>query len=45
MGVEGALEFCASRPEVGYLAIVPGDRMGQVEVITSNLSDDVFVAL
>ncbi|MFM8189317.1 MAG: FAD:protein FMN transferase [Pirellula sp.] len=45
MGVEGALEFCASRPEVGYLAIVPGDRMGQVEVITSNLSEDVFVAL
>jgi thiamine biosynthesis lipoprotein len=45
MGVQGALEYCASRPEVGYLAIVPGERIGQVEVITSNLAEDVFVAL
>ena len=42
MGVDGALEYCSSRPEVGYLAIVPGKRSGEVEIVTANLDQDVF---
>lgn len=44
MGIEQALEFCASRPEVGYLAIAPGRRIGEVEIITSNLDEFTWIA-
>jgi thiamine biosynthesis lipoprotein len=39
MGVDQALEFCSIRPDVGYLAILPGKRVGQVEIVTCNLDD------
>jgi len=42
MGVERAVEFCSSRPEVGYLAIVPSPRIGEVEIITANLEPSVW---
>lgn len=37
MGVDASLEYCRSRPEVGYLAIVASSKAGQVEIITANL--------
>jgi thiamine biosynthesis lipoprotein len=43
MGVEGALEFCASRPEVGFLAILRGSRDGEVEILTSNLDEQTWL--
>jgi thiamine biosynthesis lipoprotein len=44
MGIEQALEFCASRPEVGYLAIAPGRRIGEVEIVTCNLDEFTWIA-
>lgn len=43
MGIEQSLEFCASRPEVGYLAIAPGRRIGEVEIITCNLDEFTWI--
>jgi len=43
MGIEQSLEFCASRPEVGYLAIAPGRRIGEVEIITCNLDEGTWI--
>ncbi|MFN6136918.1 MAG: FAD:protein FMN transferase, partial [Planctomycetota bacterium] len=43
MGIEQALEFCATRPEVGYLAIAPGRRIGEVEIITCNLDEGTWI--
>lgn len=43
MGVQGALEFCAARPEVGFLAILPGPRDGEVEIVTSNLDEGTWI--
>jgi thiamine biosynthesis lipoprotein len=42
MGVDQALKFCETRPEVGYLAIVPSQRLGEVEIITCNLDSQTW---
>ena len=44
MGIEQALEFCASRPEVGYLAVTPGRRIGEAQIITCNLDEQTWIA-
>jgi thiamine biosynthesis lipoprotein len=37
MGPERTGEFCASRPEIAALLVAPGDREGDVRLITFNL--------
>lgn len=37
MGPERAGQFCASRPEIAALLVAPGEREGDVRVITFNL--------
>ena len=43
MGVEAALDFCRTRPEVGFLAMVPGSRVGELEIITCNLDHQTWI--
>jgi thiamine biosynthesis lipoprotein len=40
MGIDRAIEYCERNPEVRMLAILPGEREGQCEVVTSNLNFD-----
>jgi FAD:protein FMN transferase len=42
LGIESTLEFCQSHPDVGILAILPGERQGAIEVVTCNLDDSVW---
>jgi thiamine biosynthesis lipoprotein len=44
MGVDAAIAYCESRPEVGLLALLPGKRHGDIEVITCNLREDQWIA-
>jgi thiamine biosynthesis lipoprotein len=39
MGIDAAIAYCEARPEVGMLALLPGKRQGDIEVVTCNLSD------
>jgi thiamine biosynthesis lipoprotein len=39
MGIDAAIRYCESRPEVGMLALLPGKRQGDIEVVTCNLND------
>jgi thiamine biosynthesis lipoprotein len=43
LGIEGAIAYCHSHPEVGLLAILPAEREGGVEVVTCNLDDTTWV--
>jgi thiamine biosynthesis lipoprotein len=43
MGIEQAIAYCEARPEVGMLAILPGERAGDVEVVTCNLNDQQWL--
>jgi thiamine biosynthesis lipoprotein len=45
MGLDAAREFCASRPEIGALFVVPGSRAGTIELRPLNLTDDAWRAL
>jgi thiamine biosynthesis lipoprotein len=38
MGIDKAIEYCERNPDVRMLAILPSNRDGQCEVVTSNLS-------
>jgi FAD:protein FMN transferase len=38
LGLEGALRYCQSHPEVGLIALAPGQREGEIDVHTVNLS-------
>jgi thiamine biosynthesis lipoprotein len=40
MGPERTREFCATRPEVAALLVAPGEREGDVRVLTFGLDDD-----
>ena len=40
MGPERAGEFCAARPEIAALLVAPGEREGDVRLITFGLSGD-----
>jgi FAD:protein FMN transferase len=40
MGAERAGEFCAARPEIAALLVAPGEREGDVRLITFGLSGD-----
>jgi FAD:protein FMN transferase len=42
LGSEAAIEYCRNFPETSLLAILPTSRAGQVEVITSNLGQQVW---
>jgi FAD:protein FMN transferase len=39
MGIERAIEYCESHPEVQMLAILPSERAGNCEVVTCNMRD------
>lgn len=39
LGLEGARDFCATRPEIGVVMIVPGEREGTVKIEAFNLDD------
>ena len=39
MGIDGAIAYCKSHPDVGMLALLPGKRQGDIEVVTCNLND------
>jgi thiamine biosynthesis lipoprotein len=43
LGLEGALDFCKSHPEIGFIGLAPGTRDGDVEVHTSNLAADEWI--
>jgi thiamine biosynthesis lipoprotein len=45
MGLDAAREFCASRPDIGVLFVVPGTRAGTIELCPLNLADDAWRAL
>jgi thiamine biosynthesis lipoprotein len=40
MGPERTREFCATRPEIAALLVAPGEREGDVRVLTFGLGDD-----
>jgi len=39
MGIDQAIKYCEAHPGVGMLALLPGTRQGDVEVVTCNLDD------
>lgn len=39
MGIDAAVRYCETHPEVGMLALLPGKRQGDIEVVTCNLND------
>jgi len=39
MGIDAAIAYCEARPKVGMLALLPGKRQGDIEVVTCNLDD------
>ena len=39
MGLDRAIAFCQAHPDVGMLALLPGQRQGDIEVVTCNLDD------
>jgi FAD:protein FMN transferase len=43
MGLDAAIRYCESRPHVGMLALLPGQRQGAVEVVTCNLSSEMWM--
>lgn len=40
MGIDQAVAFCESHPEVSMLAILPAKRDGEVELVTCNLTEE-----
>jgi thiamine biosynthesis lipoprotein len=44
MGLDNAIAYCQSRPEVRMLAILPGKRKGDLEVVTCNLDSQHWQA-
>jgi thiamine biosynthesis lipoprotein len=45
MGLEAGREFCAKRPEIGVLFVIPGSRTGTIELCPLNLAEDAWRAL
>jgi thiamine biosynthesis lipoprotein len=43
MGVDQAIQFCQSNPEVGMLALLPGERQGSIEVVTCNIDTTTWI--
>lgn len=43
MGVDNAIAYCQKNPDTSMLAILPGKRDGQVEVITCNMRPDQWI--
>jgi thiamine biosynthesis lipoprotein len=44
MGIDQAVAYCEAHPETGMLAILPGKRVGEIELVTCNLSDECWIA-
>ncbi len=42
MGIDGALEYCQRNPETSILAVLPTKRTGEVEIVTSNLNQQLW---
>lgn len=40
LGPDGAARYCAEHPEIAALLVLPGDRQGDVELVTCNLTDE-----
>ena len=43
MGVDQAIQFCQSNPDVGMLALLPGERQGSIEVVTCNIDSTTWL--
>lgn len=39
MGIDRAIQYCHENPDTSMLAILPAERVGQVEIVTCNLAD------
>ncbi|MCY3009953.1 MAG: FAD:protein FMN transferase [Planctomycetota bacterium] len=44
LGVEDAIAYCQSNPDTAMLAILPGKKHGQIELVTCNLLQDQWNA-
>lgn len=42
MGIDGALDYCQRHPETSILAVLPTKRTGEVEIVTSNLNQQLW---
>jgi thiamine biosynthesis lipoprotein len=42
LGCEAAERYCATRPEIGFLMLLPSRGGGAVELVTCNLADDAW---
>jgi thiamine biosynthesis lipoprotein ApbE len=39
-GIDAAIAYCQDNPDTSILAILPGNRHGQVEIVTANIPPD-----
>lgn len=44
LGVERAIEYCQSNPDTAMIAILPGKKLGQIELVTCNLLQNQWKA-
>ena len=44
LGVEQAINYCQSNPDTALVAILPGKKKGQIELVTCNLLQDQWKA-
>jgi len=44
LGVERAIEYCQLNPDTAMIAILPGKKLGQIELVTCNLLQDQWKA-
>lgn len=43
MGIDRAIEFCEKNPQVCMLAILPGNRSGETEIVTCNIDQSTWL--
>lgn len=43
MGIDRAIAYCENNPDTAMLAILPGERSGQVEIVTCNVRPEQWI--
>jgi thiamine biosynthesis lipoprotein len=43
LGIDRAIAYCENNPDTAMLAILPGERSGQVEIVTCNLQPEQWI--
>lgn len=43
LGIDRAIAYCENNPDTAMLAILPGERSGQVEIVTCNLQQGQWI--